>query len=368
MIPLFDAHLDLAYNALCYDRDLTRPLVELRLRESPLNQADDVDPSAPTSTEHWGTATVSLPAMREAQIRVCLATLLARTSQAKTLSRTPRRFDLDFANPTITEAAAMGQLACYDRWQKQRHVQLVRNRADLDATWSDPAGPIGCILSMEGCDPIVEPVDAPLWWQRGLRTACLAHYGQGRYAFGTGGNGPLTVLGRQLLQQFRQLGMILDLVHTAEQAFVQSLDRFDGPVFVSHANCRTLVPGDRQLTDEQIQFILRRGGVIGVVADAWMLLPGYERRLTPRSAVSLQDLANHVDHICQLAGNCHGVGIGSDLDGGFGTEQCPCEIDSISDLQQLGGILVHRGYSSDDINAIFHDNWLRFFRKHLPER
>jgi len=367
LTPLFDAHLDLAYNALGYDRDLTRPLPELRLREALLSRTDRVEASAPTSQEHWGTATVSLSAMRAANIRVCLATLLARTTNAKSLSRAPQRFDLDFGSPAITEAAAMGQLAYYNRMQKQRHITLVLNRADLDAAWSNPEGPIGCILSMEGCDPIVEPSEVAAWWERGLRTACLSHYGQGRYAFGTGGNGPLTDLGQQLLHEFQDVGMILDLVHTAEQAFFQSLDKFDGAVFVSHANCRALVPDDRQLSDEQIQHVLIREGVIGVVLDAWMLLPNYDRRTTPRDSVSLQDLANHIDHICQLAGDCRHVGIGSDLDGGFGTEQCPCEIDSISDLQLLADILARRGFPSHDIAAIFHGNWLRFFREHLPE-
>jgi membrane dipeptidase len=366
LTTLFDAHLDLAYNALGYDRDLTCPLSEIRLREAALYQTEEVDPSAPACQEHWGTPTVSLPAMRDANIRMCLVTLLARNSQAKIASHAPRRFDLDYAAPAITEAAAMGQLSYYKRLQIQGHIKLVCCRSELEAICSAPNGPIGCILSMEGCDPIVDPEDVQLWWQRGLRTACLAHYGQGRYAFGTGGNGPLTACGRQLLHQFQSRGLILDLVHTAEQAFFESLDLYDGPMYVSHANCRALVPSDRQLSDEQLQCIIHRDGVIGVVLDAWMLLPGYDRRSTPRHDVSLHHLADHIDHICQLSGNCCHVGIGSDLDGGFGVEQCPKEIESISDLQQLADILAQRGYVPNDINAIFHGNWLRFFREHLP--
>lgn len=366
MTPLFDAHLDLAYNALSYGRDLTQSLTELRQRERKVCQKVAANESTPTFEEHWGTATVSLPAMRAAGIRVCLATLLARTTQENLLTSVPRRFDLDYASPEITEAVALGQLAYYDRLQLQSHISLIRDRADLEEAWYDRSGPIGCILSMEGCDPIVEPTDVERWWHRGLRTACLAHYGQGRYAFGTGGNGDLTKLGRQLLQEFRRVGIILDLVHTAERAFFRSLDFFDGPVFVSHANCREIVPSDRQLSNEQIRSIVRRGGIIGVVLDAWMLLPGYDRRKTPRDHVKLQLLVDHIDHICQLAGNCESIGLGSDMDGGFGKEQCPHEIDTISDLQLLDGILTRRGYASQEIEAILHGNWLRFFRKHLP--
>jgi len=148
LTTLFDAHLDLAYNALGYDRDLTCSLSEIRLREENLYQAEEVDSSAPACQEHCGTSTVSLPAMRAANIRMCLVTLLARYSQSKAASQMPRRFDLDYAAPAIAEAAAMGQLSYYERLQKQGHIKLVRCRSDLATIRSNPNGPIGCILSM----------------------------------------------------------------------------------------------------------------------------------------------------------------------------------------------------------------------------
>jgi membrane dipeptidase len=106
--------------------------------------------------------------------------------------------------------------------------------------------------------------------------------------------------------------------------------------------------------------------VIGVVADAWMIVADYAKGPGPKPAVTLAHLADHIDRICQLAGDtCHAA-IGSDLDGGFGTEQSPTDLDTIADLQNLAPLLAARGYSDADIDAIFHANWLRFFREALP--
>jgi membrane dipeptidase len=164
----------------------------------------------------------------------------------------------------------------------------------------------------------------------------------------------------------QRVGMILDVTHLSDESFLAALDRFDGPVMASHHNCRALVPGDRQLTDEQIRLLLQRGAVIGVAFDAWMLHSGWQIGGTNREVVDISAAADHIDHICQLAGNSDHAAIGSDLDGGFGTEQTPVGLDSIADLQKLVGILSGRGYKQGQIDAIFHGNWLRFFKQHLP--
>jgi membrane dipeptidase len=160
--------------------------------------------------------------------------------------------------------------------------------------------------------------------------------------------------------------MILDLTHSSDTSFFQALDHFQGPVLASHNNCRALVPGDRQYSDEQIKLLIQRNAVIGTALDAWMLKPNYQHGQTPRGTVTLANVVDNIDHICQLAGNTNHVGIGSDLDGGFGDEQTPAEIDSIADIQKLEPVLRSRGYAQQDIEKIFHGNWLRFFRQHLP--
>ena len=194
-----------------------------------------------------------------------------------------------------------------------------------------------------------------------------AHYGRSHYAYGTGVSGPLSEMGVELLKQFRRLGMILDVTHLSDQSMEQALDLYDGPVLASHHNCRALVPGDRQLTDDQIKRLVARDAVIGAALDAWMLYPGWERGKTLPTVVGLSAVADHIDHVCQLAGDAKHAGIGSDLDGGFGYEQTPHDLNTIADLQKLGVILAARSYKDADIDLIFHGNWLRFFRDNLPD-
>ena len=172
-----------------------------------------------------------------------------------------------------------------------------------------------------------------------------------------------------MLQQFSRLGMILDVTHLCDESFFEAMEAFAGPILASHQNCRSLVPGDRQFSDEQIRLVIERGGILGAAADAWMLDKNWRRSdaLLEPITVCLEDIADHIDHVCQLAGNCLHAAIGSDLDGGFGTEQTPRDLASIADLQGISEILRRRGYRESDVDAVFHGNWLRFFRQHLPE-
>ncbi len=367
MRPIIDAHLDIAWNALSFDRDQLLELGEMRRRE--------VGMSGSQRTR----CTVSLPEMRRANVRVCLPTLLCRARPSglptcagaagevgnRSRGEVLLREDLDYANQTIACAMAQGQLAYYRLLEEQGHLRLIRCREDLEQVWSDEGSPLGGILSMEGCDPIIDPGQAAWWYAQGLRTACLAHYGPSAYAMGTGGDGPLTPQGRALLREFERLGILLDLVHTADIAMHQALDAYGGPVFISHGNCRALVPNDRQITDDQLRSVAARGGVIGVVLDEWMLIPGYVRGEPGRPRATLEDVADHVDHICETVGNARHVAIGSDLDGGFGTEQTPLDMQSIYDLQRLAEILSRRGYSEESLDGILSGNWYRFFSMHL---
>jgi len=164
--------------------------------------------------------------------------------------------------------------------------------------------------------------------------------------------------------------MILDVTHLCDRTFHDALDLFEGPVWASHSNCRTLVDDPRQFSDEQILRLIERGAVIGAALDTWMLVPGWIRQVsTPEeTGVKLDDVLDHTDHICQLAGNADHVGIGSDLDGGFGTEQTPRDLKSIADLANLADLLAARGYDSDATDKIFHGNFLRILREHWKEK
>jgi membrane dipeptidase len=161
-----------------------------------------------------------------------------------------------------------------------------------------------------------------------------------------------------------RLGMILDATHLCDDSFREALDCFGGTVWASHSNCRALVPHNRQFSDEQIRELIARDAVIGAAFDAWMLAPGWVRgETTPESAgVTLETVANHIDHVCQIAGNARHSAIGSDLDGAFGREQCPADVRTIADLNNLPAILRSRGYGEGDIQGIAHGNFLRILR------
>ena len=358
---IFDSHLDLGWCAAHFGRDLTLPVEEIRRREQGMTD----EPSR-------GRNVLSLPEVRRAGVADCVATLLARSGPEQKFQRAGyRRTDLDYPGPAIAYAAAHAQLAWYRLMEEQGHMRMIRTRGELDAHWAayqrEPQRtPLGYILSMEGADPVIEPSQLAYWWAQGLRAIGPAHYGRGRYAYGTATDGPVGEAGRALLVEMRRLGILLDVTHLTDTSFADAVASYDGPILASHHNCRALVPGDRQLTDEQIKLITGRGGVIGVALDAWMLYPNWERRVTQPEVVGLDALADHIDRICQLAGNTRHAALGTDLDGGFGNEQTPRDLKVYSDLHKLEEVLSNRGYKSEDTDAVFHNNWLRYFRENLP--
>ena len=344
---LFDGHLDLAMNALNWDRNLDLEVHETRRAEAGMAE------------KGRGRGTTSLPEMRKAELAVCLATVIDRTAR-------PGNPLPGSACQEISYAKAQGQLAYYRVLEAQGKVRVIEDGPALEAhvrAWEERGAqePLGVILSMEGADPIVWPEQVGEWWEDGLRVVGPSHYGVSAYAHGTSTEGGLTEMGIALLGEMEALGMILDLTHLAEQAFWEALERYDGPVMASHNNCRALVPGDRQFSDEQIRAIVERGGVIGVALDAWMLYPGWVKGETANTAVGLEAVAEQIDHICQVAGGVEHAAIGSDLDGGYGTEQCPYDLDTIADLQRIPGMLRERGYAEAEVEAVMHGNWLRFF-------
>jgi membrane dipeptidase len=367
--PIFDSHLDLAWNALSFNRDLTLSVEEIRAREEGLCD----EPGR-------GRNTLTFVELRKARVPVCVVTVLARSGPKQQRKEVSKRSDLDFSSQTIAYAAAQGQLAYYRLMEKVGHVRMICTARELKTHWdawlkrstsnfqlpTSKESPLGIILSMEGADPIVSVDQLKEWWDVGLRAIGLAHYGVGQYAHGTATDGPLSEAGVKLLKEMEKLGMIYDVTHSSDISMEQALDVFGGRVLASHHNCRALVSGDRQLTDEQIKKLIARDGVIGVALDAWMLYPNWIRGQTKPEVVGLEAVADHIDHVCQLAGDCRHSAIGTDLDGGYGNEQTPGDLKRFTDLQKLGPILSGRGYKDADIDLIFWGNWLRFFSEALP--
>ncbi|HYV37478.1 MAG TPA: membrane dipeptidase [Gemmataceae bacterium] len=350
---IFDAHLDLAWNAIDWNRDLLQPVSKFRDSERGLVE------------KSRGLSTVSFPDLRRGKVAVFIATLLARQVRQGQFHR--------YLSMQAAYAAVHGQMAYYHALEQQGVLRWIKDRSSLDAhvnAWQSNENmltePLGFILSMEGADPVLAPEQVDEWWQAGLRIIGPAHYGVSPYAHGTGTEGGLFPLGPALLKAMERLGMILDVTHLSDQCFDEALDIYGGPVLASHHNCRALVPGQRQLTDEQIKRLVGRGAVIGTALDNWMLHPGWVRGETSPDLVPLENVIDHIDRVCQLSGNAQHVGLGTDLDGGFGKEQSPRDLDTIADLQKIPDMLRRRGYDEAAVHGIMFGNWLRFFRQALP--
>lgn len=354
---IIDAHLDLAMNAMEWNRPLQFPLEQLRNAEEKLSDKPD-----------RGKGLVCLPELRRGNIGLVVATQIARYTAAG--NPLP-----GWNSPEQAWAQTQAQLAWYRQMERHGEMVQITNRQQLEehvTLWLNEAvpasaKPIGYILSLEGADSLVTVQHLEQSWKDGLRAVGPAHYGPGRYANGTDSTGRLNDAGKELLAAMNRLNMILDVTHLCDDAFWDALDRYKGPIWASHHNCRAIVNHNRQLTDEQINVLIERKAVIGVAMDAWMIVENWVRGTsTPQNMhCTLQRVADHIDHICQLAGNTLYVGIGTDLDGAFGKEQAPLELDSIADIRQLIPVLTQRGYQPQDIENIFFRNWLRFMLQAL---
>jgi membrane dipeptidase len=350
---VFDAHLDLAWNALDWNRDLRQSVADIRRSEQ--GQAD----------KGRGCNTVSFPELRRGKVVTFIATLLPRLLRVGQIPAIQRYSSMEAAY-----AASCGQMAYYRALEQEGLLRWIKDAPTLDAhvrAWQrnedSATEPLGFILSMEGADSVLSPEQVEEWWQAGLRIIGPAHYGVSPYAHGTGTEGGLFPKGPALLRAMEKVGMILDVTHLSDQCFDEALDIYGGPVLASHHNCRALVPNQRQLTDAQIKRLVGRGAVIGTALDAWMMYAGWVRGETKPEVVALEAMIDHIDHVCQLAGSARHAAVGTDLDGGFGTEQTPRDLDTIADLQRVPDMLRRRGYREADVEGIMYGNWVRFFKE-----
>lgn len=351
---IFDSHLDISMNAMEWNRD-QRWSVE-QIRESEHGMSDKPD---------RGRNTISFPAMRKGKVGLVVATQIARV--VKPGGSIPGWYSQEQA-----WAQTRGQLEWYRCMEQSGEMKAITNTETLEESlklWENPNEntPICYLLSLEGADSLISMKHLEQAYEDGLRAIGPAHYGPGIYANGTDSGGRLNPGGVELLKTMEKLGMILDMTHLNDDAFWHALDLYKGAIWASHNNCRTFVDHNRQLSDEMITELIRRKAVIGLALDAWMMVPDWVRGESDpvKRNVTLDIMVNNIDHICQLAGNSLHAGIGSDLDGAFGTEQGPHDLDTIADLQKLPDLLRLRGYTESDIQNIMHLNFIRFLEDYF---
>ncbi len=350
---IFDAHLDLAFNAVDWNRDLRMDVAEIRAQEANLKM---MEPGRRTNT-------VSFQELKAGEVGLGVATLFARLEQ-------PINHPFGCTTPEACYATAMSHLHYYRAMERSGWMRAIRTSGELrqhaNDRLHDPAGaPFGYILSMECADAVLDPDNIREWYDLGLRAIGITHYGANRYGGGTRSDVGLAADALPLLRAIEELGIALDLTHLSDPAFRQVSERFGGRVLASHQNARKFCDWQRQFSDEQLKTVIDRRGVVGVALDAVMLQPGWVRGVS-KPEVTLERVVDNIDHVCQLAGNCRHVGIGSDLDGGYGYEQTPADLNTIADLQKIPELLARRGYSAADVEAVLHGNWIQFFSEVLP--
>jgi membrane dipeptidase len=347
--PVVDGHLDLAENTTLFGRDLAQPVEAIRASDS----------------SGLGEATVSLSELERGGIAVVVATVTGGFRAEDVGPDFPLRSAL-YSTPEEAEAHALVQVDLYERWEADGLVRLVRSGADLEhhlELWRTDRRP-GLVLLMEGADPIVRVDDLDDWWRRGLRLIGLT-FGDTRYGAGATGRpgshgaGGLTADGVSLLGRMAELGVIWDVSHLGDDGIRQGLELGPVRVCASHANARALTPTDRQLADDTIRSVGERGGVIGIVLYNRYLDPDWSVD-RPFPVTAAGHVRRHAEHIAEITG-WDSVGIGSDLDGGFGRRQAPEEIETVADLYRLAAA-VPEGARDGFLGG----NWLRFLRSALP--
>ena len=326
----------MAFNA-GLGRDLTLSLDELRER----------DPV------RGDTATVTFEDLRRGGVGLCLGTLFAAPETAEHAGYT------DWQG---ARAQALRQLDQYRRWQDSGHLRLLSSGSavkDHAARYDPATSPLGVVLLMEGADPLRDVDDLPFWAEAGVRAIGLS-WGKTRFAGGTVMPGPLSDRGRELLSGMRELGVAQDLSHLDEQAFFEAVE-LQPRCFASHSNSRALINNDRpddnrHLSDEMARAIGERGGMIGLVLLCPFLKRGWDLG-QPR--VGLGEVVRHAEHYAELIG-WESVGLGSDMDGGFGNEKAPSGLDRYRELERLAGALP------EDVRAgVMGGHWLRWLGAHL---
>ncbi len=353
----FDAHLDLACLAV-NRRDMLAPLPA---------DTSAIGPFAPAS--------VTLPELAAGNVRFALATVFTEPDGNDAVA-------YPAGDASRAHAVGRAQLEVYLTWRDMGllsmdlpaclriepgigeirggmgvasvvPVPLERRIARLISTLH-----IGILI--EGADPIRTPDELSWWKERGACAVGLAWAKQSRYAGGNTTDLGITDLGRALVREIDRLGLVHDASHLSDRAFGELLGLTDRRIIASHSNCRAIVDpsgaNQRHLTDDQIQAIVARGGIIGLnLFSKFLRPPGKDGRAT------IDETIAHVERVCDLAGSRAHIGLGSDADGGFSMLALPEGIDRPRHFSKLTEALSSRGWSDEEVAGFAWKNWAQFW-------
>jgi membrane dipeptidase len=269
---------------------------------------------------------------------------------------------------------------------------LVSSVSDVDKAKS--SGKILLTMGMENGAPLLKLDDVAYYHKRGIRYVTLTHSRDNHicdssYDTTHTWNG-LSDYGKQVIAEMNRVGIMVDISHVSDSAFYQTLRLTKAPVIASHSSCRTFTPGfERNMSDDMIRLLAKNGGVIQINFGNGFLSAAYRAKLdelrrdievylknnkltptdsaaqayiksvrskTQMPAVTVMDVADHIDHVKKLVGVNH-IGIGSDYDGVSG--ELPLGLNDVSMYPNLIYELLKRGYTDDDIRKICGGNLMR---------
>jgi membrane dipeptidase len=251
-----------------------------------------------------------------------------------------------------------------DRYPKEFMQALTA--ADIER--AHKKGKIAALMGIEGGHAIE---DSPRllrdYYRLGVRYMTLTHWNTNNWADSSGDitnekvqhhNG-LTPLGKDIVHEMNRLGMMVDISHVADKTFYDALETSAAPIIASHSACRALTNAPRNMTDDMIRALAKKGGVIQM--NIYCKFISQKSADAPQDApvrATLDDLVAHIDHVRQIAG-IEAIGIGTDFDGITCT---PAGLDDVSKFPNLTRALLLKGYSADDIRKIYGGNTLRLMR------
>lgn len=376
MSLFFDAHLDLAYLAV-RGRKMLAPL-DVR-----------AEPSPPAS--------VTLSSLAEGEVRVALGTIFTESVAPDRAGE--KLHPEQYIAGDAERAARVGraQMEVYLTWRDEGAIaidlrELLRHDAGVGElrggmgvselraptlagllARSKPAKGLHIGILVENADPIRSPEELSWWVERGVVAIGLAWARPGRYAAGNATPADqdrgLTDLGRAMIHAMDASRIVHDVSHLSDKSMEALFATTDRAVIASHSNCRALLndpTNQRHLRDESIREIVRRGGVIGLNLCRNFIAPKPYARTDPRPTLA-QTIA-HVEHICKLAGHKRAVGLGSDMDGGFGATDLPEGIEIPAHLSRLLEALAERGWNEQELAGFAHGNFTRFFSENWGVR
>jgi membrane dipeptidase len=206
------------------------------------------------------------------------------------------------------------------------------------------------------------------YYRLGIRYMTLTHTNTNNWADSSGDmdkqdvahhNG-LTPLGKDIVREMNRLGMMVDISHVADKTFYDALEISQAPLIASHSSARAITNAPRNMTDDMLRALARKGGVVQV--NFFCSFINQKPADAPKNAqvhAYLTDVVAHIDHIRQVAG-IDAIGIGSDFDG---ISCAPEGLEDVSKFPNLTRALLEKGYTSSDIKKIYGGNTLRLMRQ-----